>query len=57
MFQISITSVDAKTLGERRIRHDLPLKEVNLVVVFAEGDHFMGTGEYRLSIRFLQSDR
>ena len=45
MFQISITSVNARTLGETRIRHDLPLKDVNLVVVFAEGDHFMGTGE------------
>ena len=56
MFQISITSLDAKTLGERRIRHDLPLKDVNLVVVFAEGDHFMGTGEYRLSVPFQQSD-
>ena len=45
MFQISITSLNARTLGETRMRHNLPLKDTNLVVVFTEGDHFMGTGE------------
>ena len=45
MFQISITSLNAKTLGETRMRHNLPLKDANLVIVFTEGDHFMGTGE------------
>ena len=45
MWQLKITSVNATTLGETRIRHNLPLEKADLVVIFAMGDHFMGTGE------------
>ena len=45
MWQISGTSVNATTLGETRIRHNLPLEKADLVVIFAMGDHFMGSGE------------
>ena len=45
MWQIKITSVNATTLGETRIRHNLPLEKADLVVIFAMGDHFMGSGE------------
>ena len=45
MWQIKITSINATTLGETRIRHNLPLEKADLVVIFAMGDHFMGLGE------------
>ena len=46
MWQIKITSVDATTLGETRIRHNLPMDKADLVVIFTMGDHFMGTGKW-----------
>ena len=45
MWQIKITSVNATTLGETRIRHNLPLEKADLVLILAMGDHFMGMGE------------
>ena len=44
MWQISITILQADTFGEIRIRHDRPLRNVDLVVVFIDGDHYMGAG-------------
>ena len=48
LWQVSITSINAKTLHEVRIRHNMPLREVDLVVIHIGGDHFMGTGKYFL---------
>ena len=45
MWQIRITSVNATTLGETRIRHNLPLEKADLVLIFTMGDHFLGTSE------------
>ena len=46
LWQVSITSINAKTLHEVRIRHDMPLREVDIVVIHIGGDHFMGTGNF-----------
>ena len=47
LWQLRITILHATTLGEYRIRHNCRLQEVDLVVVFINGNHYMGTGEYR----------
>ena len=58
MWQIRITNVNATTLGETRVRNNLPLEKADLVLIFAMGDHFMGTGEYYLlSINFQLGDQ
>ena len=46
LWQMSITSINAKTLHEVRIRHNMPLREVDVVVIHIGGDHFMGTGKF-----------
>ena len=47
LWQLRITFLHATTLGEYRIPHNCRLQEVNLVVVFINGNHYMGTGQYR----------
>ena len=44
LWQISITILDADTLGEIRIRHNMRIARVDLVVVFVGGDHYLGCG-------------
>ena len=44
LWQMSITSINAKSLHEVRIRHNMPLRETDVVVIHIGGDHFMGTG-------------
>ena len=51
LWQISITSLYADSLKEVRIRHDMPLQNVDVVVVHIGGDHFMGCGKYYLLSR------
>ena len=46
MWQISITILNAEEFGEIRIRHNLALNQVDLVVIFMGGDHYMGCGMY-----------
>ena len=47
LWQMSITSLNARTLHEIRIRHNMPLKNADVVVIHIGGDHFMGSGELR----------
>ena len=44
LWQISITILDAESLGEIRIRHNMRILQVDLVVVFIGGDHYLGCG-------------
>ena len=44
LWQISITILDAESLGEIRIRHNMRISWVDLVVVFVGGDHYLGCG-------------
>ena len=44
LWQISITILDADTLGEIWIRHNMRIAHVDLVVVFMGGDHYLGCG-------------
>ena len=41
LWQISITILDAESLGEIRIRHNMRISRVDLVVVFVGGDHYL----------------
>ena len=45
LWQISITILKADGLGEIRIRHNMRISKVDLVVVHAGGDHYLGCGE------------
>ena len=45
LWQVSVTSLYADSLLEVRIRHDMPLQDVDIVVVHIGGDHCMGCGE------------
>ena len=44
LWQISITILDAESQGEIRIRHNMRISRVDLVVVFVGGDHYLGCG-------------
>ena len=44
LWQVSITILDADTLGEIRIQHNMRIPHVDLVVVFVGGDHYLGCG-------------
>ena len=46
MWQVTITSLNAETLGEIRIRHDRPIDKADIVIIHAGGDHYMGCGKY-----------
>ena len=45
LWQISVTILKADGLGEIRIRHNMLISKVDLVVVHAGGDHYLGCGE------------
>ena len=45
IWQMSITSLNCEELKETRYRHSVKLNDVDLVVLFVGGDHFMGAGE------------
>ena len=45
LWQISITVLNADTLGEIRIRHNRPMRNVDLLIIFINGDHYMGAGK------------
>ena len=45
LWQVSITILKADGLGEIRIRHNMRISKVDLVVVHAWGDHYLGCGE------------
>ena len=45
LWQVIVTSLYADSLLEVRIRHDMPLQNVDIVVIHIGGDHFMGCGE------------
>ena len=47
LWQISITILKANGLGEIRIRHNMRISKVDLVVVHAGGDHYLGCGTYK----------
>ena len=47
MWQVTITSLNADTLGEIHIRHDRPIDKADIVVIHAGGDHYMGCGKLR----------
>ena len=44
LWQISITILDAESLGEIWIRHNMKISRVDLIVVFIGGDHYLGCG-------------
>ena len=44
LWQISITILKTNGLGEIRIRHNMRISKVDLVVVHAGGDHYLGCG-------------
>ena len=44
LWQISITILDAKSLKEIQIRHNMRISWVDLIVVFVSGDHYLGCG-------------
>ena len=46
MWQVTITSLNAETLGEIRIRHDRPIDKADIVGIHAGRDHYMGCGKY-----------
>ena len=46
MWQVTITSLNADTLGEICIRHDRPIDKADIVMIHAGGDHYMGCGKY-----------
>ena len=46
MWQLPITVVTAEDLGHLKFRHDRPLKEVDLVLVYAGRSYYLGTCEY-----------
>ena len=46
MWQLPITVVTAEDLGHLKFRHDRPLKDVDLVLVYAGRSHYLGTCEY-----------
>ena len=46
MWQVTITSLNAETLGEIRIRHDRPIDKADIVIIHAGGDHYMGCSKY-----------
>ena len=50
LWQIRITVLHAEDLTETRIRHDLPLPQTDLLLLFTGGNHFMGAGEYLLHL-------
>ena len=45
LWQIRITVLHAEDLTETRIRHDLPLPQTDLLLLFTRGNHFMGAGK------------
>ena len=51
IWQIRITILHAEDLIETRIRHNKPLPEADLVLLFTGGNHFMGCCEYYFLLR------
>ena len=45
IFQLRITILYAPNLAEKRILHDLPLPQADIVLVFNTVDHFVAAGE------------
>lgn len=48
LWQLCITCVTAESLLEHRIRHDRPLEQADLVVVYCGQSHYIGAGKYLL---------
>ena len=50
MWQLKITVLHAESLHETRIRHNVPLEEADMVVVYCSGAHYIGAGKcgYRI---------
>lgn len=46
MWQVTVTILHAEDLFETRIRHNRSLPDVDLVVIFTGGNHFMGCRKY-----------
>ena len=44
LWQVSITILQADDFGEIRIRHNRPIRNVDLLLIFIDGDHYMGAG-------------
>ena len=49
-WQITITVVHGESLGESRVRHNRPLDEVDLVLVYCGNNHYVGASKYLLLI-------
>ena len=47
MWQVKITVVTAETQKQQRFRHDSPLKDADIVLVFCGGNHYIPAGEER----------
>ena len=45
LWQVSITILNCEKLTETRIRHNIRLNDADLVVLFVEGNHYMGCGK------------
>ena len=49
-WQITITVVHGESLRESRVRHNRPLDEVDLVLVYCGNNHYVGASKYPFSI-------
>ena len=45
LWQVSVTILNCEKLTETRIRHNIRLNDADLVVLFVEGNHYMGCGK------------
>ena len=51
MWALKITVVDSKTLQQYRVRHSVPLRDADVVVVFNSSSHFTAAGECRFTVQ------
>ena len=47
-WQLTITVVHGESLRESRVRHNRPLDEVDLVLVYCGNNHYVGASKYLL---------
>ena len=52
-WQLAITVVHGESLRESRVRHNRPLDEVDLVLVYCGNNHYVGASKYHLFAVFL----
>ena len=53
VWKVRITIVDANTLVEHKLRHDKPLSQVDIAVVYNGATHYIAASEYDHNCLFL----